>query len=247
MFKSKNPSDIVESCSAALKTHLGENLKCCLIYGSMVRGQFIEDQSDINLLILLKESTFQAHQVIGQIIRSHSPINPFIIGEKGLDRTMKVFGLKFSSIRRNYKVLSGEDPFVDFTVASGLDRFLCEQSLRNLQLRHTHFFTMSGHDRKRYSKYLIEVSSSVLTDVSEVARLNGAQLPQNFKDRISILEANLNFNCNALSELLLLKENSKTLTEAEVLEFQGKISQVLGNAIFWIEKNWELPLPRGTV
>jgi predicted nucleotidyltransferase len=130
----------LDQANAHLMGQLGDNLYSCIAYGSAIRGEIIESESDINLLIVLQESTPQAHAVINDACQQWDRIQPFVLGKSGLARSQQVFALKFHSIKRNYRVLHGVDVLVEFDPSLPLLRFLVEQSLRNLRLRLNHAF-----------------------------------------------------------------------------------------------------------
>src|ERR1022692_4512097 len=54
---STNLQATLDQAVNALRTELGKNLYSCCVYGSAVRGNSIEGVSDINLLIILNQST----------------------------------------------------------------------------------------------------------------------------------------------------------------------------------------------
>src|SRR5688572_11881374 len=92
----------------ALIQGLGENLHSCILYGSAVRGDLLPRTSDVNLLIVLEHSTPDAHRLIAEIIRGGAErVQPFVLGRRGLERSQRVFAIKFRSIKRNYRVLHG--------------------------------------------------------------------------------------------------------------------------------------------
>ena len=80
-----------------LQKLLGENLHSCILYGSAVRGDFVPAVSDLNFLMVLNESTAEAHAAIADAVRGTLRIEPFVLGRKGLERSMRSFALKFRS------------------------------------------------------------------------------------------------------------------------------------------------------
>jgi predicted nucleotidyltransferase len=150
---------------AVLTKTLGANLHSLLLYGSAVRGNLVPKVSDLNLLILLEESTPEAHAAITEAIRGPVRIEPFILGRALLARSLQAFAVKFLSIKRNYRVLHGQDPFATLTVDEGLARFLCEQALRNLWLRSVRAYVVFGQDRTRYTRFLTKVTPALFTDL----------------------------------------------------------------------------------
>src|SRR5882757_6395225 len=66
----------VDDAVHALRTELGDNLHSCCLYGSAVRGNAIEGVSDINLLVILNESTSGAHEAVARAIGGRGKIDP---------------------------------------------------------------------------------------------------------------------------------------------------------------------------
>ncbi len=76
----KHKATSADNIAGSLEAALGENLLSLIQYGSSIRGEETR-QSDINLLLILKESTPEAHQAIHEIIRPFDNIEPFVAGE----------------------------------------------------------------------------------------------------------------------------------------------------------------------
>ena len=144
---------VLDQVVAQLSQELGVNLYSCCLYGSAVRGNAIAGVSDLNILIVLGESNAAAHAAVARALEKFPDVDPFVLGRRGFERSMRAFAPKFASIRRNYRVLAGADPLAGFQVDAPLERFLCEQSLRNLRLRLAYsFITRKRHEA--YDRYL---------------------------------------------------------------------------------------------
>src|SRR4051812_31882773 len=126
------PRQHADDVAAALEKRLGQNLHCCVLYRSSVRGGASPLTADINLLIILTVARPEAAAAIAQGLKTRPQVEPFILGLEGLERSQQAFALKFRSIQRAHLVLRGADPFANFSPDPSLVRFLCEQSLRNL-------------------------------------------------------------------------------------------------------------------
>ena len=150
----------------ALRARLGENLNFCIQYGSTVRGDARAGVSDINLLLVLNESTPEAHTVLARILRDFPRIDPMVLAVTEIDRSFRAFAIKFLSIRRDYRVLYGADPLKDLVIDADHERFLCEQALRNIRLRLVNHFLRFGNDRRRFSEYLAHLVSPLFVDGS---------------------------------------------------------------------------------
>jgi hypothetical protein len=227
----------LDQAVSALRAELGDNLFSCCVYGSAVRGNAIEGVSDINLLIIVKESTSAAHEAIGRAIGGQALIDPFILGQRGFERSIRAFAPKFASIHRNYRVLHGADPLAGMQVDTALEKFLCEQAVRNLRLRLVHAFVTRKQNRA-YDKFVVRNITALFVQFSEVLRLNGVSMPQAFDARVPLLEKEFKMDGQVLRDLLALKKDPKKFTEADAINWHKKLFPVVDAALVWIETNW---------
>ena len=227
----------LDQAVAALKTELGANLHACCLYGSAVRGNAVAGVSDLNLLIVLAESDGGAHQAVARALAGRPLIDPFVLAKRGFKRSVRAFAAKFASIRRNYRVLHGPDPLADIVIEPQVERFLCEQAVRNLRLRLVYsFVTRERH--QGYGKFLASNVAALFVHVSEALRLEGVTLPADFADRIPVLEREYGIDGGILRELLALKAARRRLPDAELAQFHGRLSPLLDAVLAWIESRW---------
>lgn len=229
----------LDRVAGALTRTLGENLHSLLLYGSAARGTHVPGVSDLNLLILLEESTPEAHTAIADALQeSAERVEPLILGRALLARSLQAFAVKFLSIRRTYRVLHGADPFRDLAVDPALARFECEQSARNLRLRITRAYVVFGRDRARYSTFVARLSSSIFTALAEALRQTGQDLPGPYRDRLPAFAKTFGADAAVLGELLDLKAAARTMSPDEVAPFHSRLFRLLDAAVRWMEATW---------
>jgi len=222
---------------AALREKLGANLCSCCVYGSAVRGNWIEGISDLNLLIVLNDSTPDAHECIAEILRKNPMVDPFILGRAGMERSVRAFAAKFANIRRQYKVVHGADPLAEVKVDPALERFLCEQGIRNLRLRLVYAF-VTRSKRQPYERFLIAHVTTLFVQLSQVMRLSGGALPADFEARTRLFEAKFKIDGSVPRELLALKRQPRALSETETVSWHGRVFPLIDSVVKWIEANW---------
>ncbi|MDB6125445.1 MAG: hypothetical protein JWQ71_4438 [Pedosphaera sp.] len=227
----------LEQAVKALKETLGENLYSCCLYGSAVRGDAVEGVSDINLLIVLNESTPAAHEAISNVIGSDRQIDPFVLGKRGFARSVRAFAPKFLSIQRNYKVLHGADPLKDVRVDPELERFLCEQTLRNLRLRLAHAF-ITRKQSTNYSMFLAKSVTPLFLRLSELLRLSGKEVPKEMEERVPVLARELGLDSGLLTDLLAHKRNPGKLSDKEIVSWHQRVFPAVDQALMFMEKQW---------
>jgi len=238
MIEAPQIQKVLDRVVPSLTSALGENLHACILYGSAVRGDLVPGVSDINLLLILRESTPEAHAAIADAIDIGAPIDPFVLGLAGLDRSMRSFASKFLSIRRNYRILHGGDPFAQFAVDPQVERFLCEQGLRNLRLRLVRARILSRGKPEHYETFLQNYDAVIFVQLAELARLNGLEVPKSFDDRVPLFAATFHADTAALRELLALKHQPRRLSPDDVHRLHTGIFGLLNSAVAWLEERW---------
>ena len=157
-----------------------------------------------------------------------------------MERSFETFALKFRSIKRNYRILYGEDPLVNLNISEERARFVCEQSLRNLRLRVVHMYVMHRFDRKRYLNFLLGHYTTVLIELTEVLRLTGVDVPRSFEDRVIAVEKGFGVDVSILRDLLNLEIRPKRLRERDIEHFHHGLFYLLDTIVHWVEDKWPM-------
>jgi len=228
---------------AYLSTNLGPNLHSLILYGSAARGEFIEERSDINLLIVLEASTPQAHSVLRELRLQEQRLQPFVVERGGMQRATQVFGLKFLSIQRHYRVLHGADPLKDLQLSDALHVLLAEQECRNLRMRLTHAYITADRDLKSYGRFVVANAPRFFIVLSDVARCASVELPDSLEARVEILSRTFQANAESLRNLWRLHQGSAKLSSREAQQMHQGLLPLLSAALTWIETRWpKLPI-----
>jgi predicted nucleotidyltransferase len=229
--------DLIAKAVQALSDQLGSNFYSCCLYGSAVRGNFIEGVSDINLLIVLNESNPRAHESVANAIGAEKQIDPFILGRPGFVRSARAFAAKFDSIKRNYRVLRGADPLAEITIDPVLERFLCEQALRNLRLRMVYAFVTRSRT-KSYGRFILRSVTPIFVQFSEVLRLEGLSVPTEFGARVPAMEKTFGISGAVLRDLLAARQKGKDLDSGDAERWHERLFPAVDAVVQWVEAKW---------
>ena len=231
----------LDSLAEKLPRLLGENLYSCIVYGSVVRGNVVPGYSDINVLIILNESTPEAHKAIADCMDGDVKVDLFIIGRRGMERSFQTFAIKFRSIKRHYQLICGEDPLQQFSVSEERLRFICEQSLRNLRLRCVHNYIFSRDKPPQYARFLRKNYASVFTGISEILRLENVEFAAEFSERIPVIAQFFSTDASILQRLLDIKIHNEKLAKHQIGPLHGDLFNLLNQVIVWVEAKWPIP------
>ena len=221
---------MAEALASKLIAELGDRMAALILYGSAVRGGFDSKVSDINLLIVLRETSPELHTKLQTALKDEPRVQAMVVGLHDLERTMLHFGLKFLSIRRSYRVLYGQDVLASFSLDRSRHCEQAEEALRNLQLRLSRAYVLPPQPR-RYSRYVVANFASLVVNLSEALRLRDVELPVEFPARMPLLRQHFGAEVSALEELLELRKAPRELSRDEAAALHTRLLALIAKAL----------------
>ncbi len=234
----------LQRCLDQLTTSLRDNLYSVVLYGSAARGGISKSSSDLNLLLVLHDSNPEAHRVIAGALGGAVAIRPMVICKNEMARSYRAFAIKFESIRRNYILLHGQDPFAQISPDTQLLRFLTEQALRDIRLRCIYLYVTGQNHRERYLNYLVHIIPRLFTDLGTALRIEGIEVPSDFNDRLAVFKKAWGQEAGILGDLLKLKQNVQDLmklkqrrsrlTKQEMFSYHSRLFRLMDKVVQWM-------------
>ena len=129
MVPEKQLGDFVERVRGAA----GANLKSVILYGSAAAGEYVPEYSDVNLMCLLGDTSFEAITALGPVVewwgkqKHHAPL---LLTAEDLRRGADVFSIEFLDMQQSYRVLWGDDPLRNLDIPMKFHRVQVEYELR---------------------------------------------------------------------------------------------------------------------
>ncbi|MBK6922068.1 MAG: nucleotidyltransferase domain-containing protein [Deltaproteobacteria bacterium] len=122
----------------ALEAGFERDLVGVLVYGSLARGGFDPDRSDIDLVIVVRKDDREHLFAVGgalELARHAARIEPIVLRLDELRSAADVFPLLYDDIRSRNIVLRGENPFAGLQILDEHRRLRIEQELREARIR----------------------------------------------------------------------------------------------------------------
>ena len=167
-----------EELARDLQRTYGDGLVSAVLYGSAARGDFHEGVSDLNVLVLLRDTapaTLRRGAALarGWVEEGNPP--PLVMGIEEWRRSADVFPIELSDIRDAHRVLHGEDPFAGIRIDPSDLRHQCEHELKgkSIQLRERYLF--SSVEPEELGQVLKKSLSTFLVLFRAVLRLLGEE------------------------------------------------------------------------
>ena len=207
-----------------LRQEAGENLASVVLYGSAAEGEFHPEYSDLNLLCVLRDTSFSALAKIVEAVewwrrKKHHP--PLVVTVQELKDSADVFSIEFIDMKQRYRVLYGEDVLRDLQVPMQLHRRQLEYELREKLFLLRQHILLAGKNERQLWEVMLQSLSSFTTLFRHVLVETGEQGRKHSRDAVTELGGRLKFDASAFVQLMDVrakKIDRKQLRAADVAQ-----------------------------
>jgi predicted nucleotidyltransferase len=150
-------SDIIIDFAEKLVESLGENLSSIILFGSASGGEYIEDKSDINILIILQNVRVVDLTVIMETGKKFSKKKlaiPFIFESEHIETSLDTFPIEFSDMRKRHILLYGADPLIKAEIEKTNLRYQCEREFKSILVNLRRGFLQTGGKKENIEALL---------------------------------------------------------------------------------------------
>jgi len=218
MPEDKLISDFVDK----LRATAGDNLLSVVLYGSAAQGNFHPEYSDLNLLCVVRETSFSALARISEVVewwrgKKHHP--PLVLTPEELRTTADVFSIEFLDMKQRYRVLWGEDVLKTLEVPMHLHRSQLEYELREKLFLLRQHVLLAGAEEAQLWEVMLQSLSSFTTLFRHVLVEMGKTEHQHSLDAVKELGSRLNFDPSPfvnLVEVRAKKADRKQFRAADI-------------------------------
>ena len=198
---------IVGDFTQRLKDIYQENLVSLILYGSAASGEFIENHSNLNLLVVLKDVAPEELKKASCLINKYrfKTISPLFLTEKYIQSSLDIFPIEFLDMQENYLVVQGLDVLKGINVDTRNLRFQCEQELKSKLINLRQLYIRINKDKPALRNLLFKSITSVLHILRNVLRLKGKKPAYNKEDIVKELAAEFSIDASVWAKILSAK------------------------------------------
>ncbi len=127
------PEKLINEFVERMRASAGTNLLAVILYGSVAAGDYVADHSDVNLLCVLGDTSFAAIVTLAPVVEwwgKQKHRAPLLMSAEEMRRSADVFSIEFLDMRRQHRVLWGEDVLKTLEISMQLHRAQVEYELR---------------------------------------------------------------------------------------------------------------------
>jgi hypothetical protein len=219
------PMALVDEFVKRVRESGGANVESVILFGSAVAGDFHEGLSNLNLLCVLRDSSFQALQALAPAAKwwdKQKQPPPLCMTRKEIERSIDVFTIELLDMQQHHRVLFGPDVLTGLQIPMDLHRVQVEYELREkLLLLRQHLLVTSENEGRLWDLILRSAPSfSTLFRHALIALGDGTHATR--RDAVKALSQRLGLASSAVLQVLDVREKQLQRKGLDVRELAAR-------------------------
>ena len=195
----------LQNFNKTLKDIYQDELISLILYGSAASGEFVDKHSNLNALVILRNTDLGILKRASRIINKFRMINPLFLTENYINNSTDIFPIEFLDMQENYLVLYGKDVLKNIDVNTSNLRFQCEQELKAKLINLKQLYLRINRDKVALRNLLFKSFTSVLHILRNVLRLKGRKPPYLKQDILKEVKSEFQIDINIWEKILAAK------------------------------------------
>ncbi len=230
-----------------LRAACGENLQSVILYGSAADGEFHPEFSNVNLLCVLRESSFAALTAMAPAVdwwtrqKQHAPL---VLTHEELERSTDVFSIELLDMQQRHRVLFGDDVFSGLLIPMHLHRAQLEYELREKLILLRERLLLAAGNKKHLWELMLGSLSTFITLFRHGLIALGDTPPKAKRDAVQALAARISFDPSAFLQLLDIRERKADTKQFDVTDVFARYLAAVQQVTAAVDKMLDSPEPR---
>ncbi len=200
----------IEEFVSRMKKAAGKNLQSVILYGSATTSEFQSDFSNLNLLCILRETSFSSLAAIAPVVewwRHQKHHAPLVMTKQELDHSVDVFSIELLDMQHQHRVVFGDEVLSGLQIPLQHHRAQLEYELREkLILLRQRLLETGDNDRALWELLLGSVSAFATLFRHALLALGDAA-PHSKREAVKILATRIPFEPSAFLQLLDIRDH----------------------------------------
>ena len=233
------PEKLIDEFVERMRAAAGTNLVAAILYGSAAAGDYVAGYSDVNLLCVLRETSFAAIEALAPAIEwwgKQKHRVPLLMGAEEMRRSADVFSIEFLDMRRNHRVLWGEDILNTLEIPMRFHRSQVEYELREKTiLLRQRLLMVSGNAEAKWELLLRSLPSFGTLFGHALIALGDAGAGTK-REAAAALAGKLGIDASVFGELLDIRERKKDRKALQVDEMFARYLKLVERMTAAVDK-----------
>jgi predicted nucleotidyltransferase len=206
------------------------NLVSVYLFGGLAKEEFDGNNSDINLLILLKETNPASLDLLNKALQDSLfkiVLAPFIITADELENAADLFPVKFLDIKRNHILLHGPDLLAKIQINNDLLKRNTRRELKNILFRLNQLYVFNSQTPEILGAKIKHLLPGLLIHINIINFLDNNVLYTTKEEIIEHAVKQLNLDADFLQQLHQYKRNQISILNPEIISLYGKFMNLV--------------------
>lgn len=213
------PIEIVDEFAKRAREACGTNVESVILFGSAVAGDFHPGLSNLNLLCILRVSSFEALKALAPAAKwwdKQKQPPPLCMTRQEIERSTDVFTIELLDMQQHHRVVYGEDVLSGLHIPMDLHRVQVEYELREkLILLRQHVLLAADNESRLWDILLRSAPSfSTLFRHARIALGDASQTTR--REAVNI------FNASAVLQVLDVREKKIDRKKVDIRELVAR-------------------------
>jgi len=241
------PEKEINEFVSRLRESAGPNLQSIILYGSAAGGEFHPEFSNVNLLCILRETSFAALAAIAPSVewwtrKKHRA--PLLLTREELERSTDVFSIEFLDMQHRHRVLFGDDVLSGLQIPMHLHRAQLEYELREKVILLREHLLLAAGNKKRLWGLLLGSLSTFITLFRHALITLGDTPPNSKREALQALAARIPFDPSAFRQLLDIREQKADRKQFDVTDVFTRYLTAVQQVTAAVDKMLDSPAAR---
>jgi len=204
------PEKQISEFVGKLQQMAGTNLESIILYGSAASGEYETEYSNINLLVVLKDTSFPSLIALAPVVENWTQQRrpaPMLVTLEELERSADVFSIELLDMKRRHRVLYGTDVVASLQIPMVLHRAQLEYELREKLILLRQRLLVDSRDDARTWHLLLRSVPAFATLFRHALIAQGQPEPRTKRESVKALADSLRFDASPFEDLLDIREH----------------------------------------
>ena len=197
---------------------MGDGLESVILYGSAAAGDFNPDFSNVNLLCVLRDTSFRTLEKLAPTAawwEGKKFPAPLVLTRQELERSADVFSIELHDMQQRHRVLYGDDVLEKLDIPRHWHRAQLEYELREKLILLRERLLMTDSKDRRWN-LLLHSLPAFTTLFRHVLIELGEPVPATKREVVEILANRVAFDPSAFLQLLDIREHKAERSQFDV-------------------------------
>jgi predicted nucleotidyltransferase len=224
------------------------NLVSVILYGSAAAGDYVAEHSDVNLLSVLRETSFASLQTLAPAVgwwREQKNRAPLVMGMEELRRSADVFSIELLDMQQSYRVLWGEDVLSTLVIPMTLHRVQLEYELREKTILLRQGLLLANGNASAIWELLLRSLPAFATLFRHSLLELGEPAIVSKREAVQKLAGKVGFEAGAFLQLLDIRERKADPKSSDVNELCGRYLKTVEQVTAAVDRMLDSSAPSG--